>query len=291
MPIIERIRASIGIHNRLPLDVLPLQAPYLRTILRTLLAFLSIAIVLPLVFLVVWAFWGSETVGLLSKDASFYWFQRVLFSPEWRESIFYSLVLAITTSGMGCGILASHFFFLRYTARWVEYTTFLITIIPAILPAVIFALALRIFGATVGFSEQCLLGIGHIVLVLPVQYFVFEAFQERIPTEMLHAASTLGANPFRNLIFVYVPLVLSAIRSAFLVGFFFSFDEIIIASFIIDSPLITVPKRLWDEVNRSMDPSPAVIATMLLLMSFSIITTFIFGWIWASSKHSLLEES
>jgi len=261
--------------RHMPADVLEFQSRSLYACLWVAVGALSILVAIPSMFLALWALRGTETVGVLQNHITLHWFRLVVLSPEWQVSIVYSFTLAFVTSTVGCAILANHFFFLRYAPRWVEYSTYLLTILPAILPAIIYALALRLFGASLRLPEVCMLGLGHLVLVLPAQYFVFEAFQERIPTETLQAASTLGANSWRCLVHVYVPLLFGAVKSAFLVGFFFSFDEIIIASFVIDSPLVTVPKRLWDEVNRNMDPTPSVIATLLLLLCIATMVTLV----------------
>ena len=218
-----------------------------------------------------WAILGTGTVGVLGDSATFEWFAAVLRSPEWRTSLVYSSSVAFIVSITGTIVLAGHFYVVRYSSRWFERFGYGLALTPAILPAVIYALALRMFGGTVGLPEQVLLGLGHLVFVLPMQYFVFESAQDTVPTEMLHAGSTLGAAHTVNLITVYLPSVLRAVRAAFLVGFFFSFDEIIAAAFLIDSAMVTVPKRLWDTVNRSMDPSPAVVATLLLLLYVVIL--------------------
>jgi len=258
------------------MERLVLHIPLIKVFLWFLFGVIALAVALPSVFLIVWSIFGTETVGVLSKQPSISWFLRVLSAPEWRESIAFSVILGCIISGVGCLLLSAHFFFLRYSSSLVERVSYFLTITPVILPGVIYALALKLFGASIGLSEQLLLGIGHLVFVLPVQYFVLETAQESVPTSMLFAASTLGATPVRNLIFVYLPSIRNTLKSCFLVGFFFSFDEIIVAAFVLDSPLVTVPKRLWDEINRNMDPNPAVIATLLLIgFSFLLFVTSI----------------
>ncbi len=244
---------------------------FTRAILFGLLAIASLPVIIPSIFLIMWSIFGTETIGFLSESSSLIWFKKVLLNSEWQESLIYSLILGIFTAGIGCIVLTVHFFFLRRVTRVVETLTYTALILTAVIPPVIFALSLRLFGADAQMPEYTLMAIGHLAFVLPVQYFVFETSQENIPSEMLESAITLGASPFRALLMVFVPSVIGAIRSAFIVGFFFSFDEIVIAAFVIDSPIVTVPKRLWDNVHRSMEPDPAVIATILLLLYIAII--------------------
>jgi ABC-type spermidine/putrescine transport system permease subunit II len=247
-------------------EELRLKIPILRLIFWFLIFAVGIVTVLPSLYLLVWAFWGTDTVGIISNNFTLRWLLKILASSEWRESLIYSFGIAILVSFISCMVLTIHFYFMRYVSPLIEGISYLFTIIPIILPGVIYALALRILGADIKLPEMMLLGIGHLVFVIPIQYFLFETAQEKIPSTMLFAGSTLGASPSKNIIFVYIPMILSTIRGAFLVGFFFSLDEIIIAAFVLDSPLVTIPKRLWDQIHRSMEPSPAAVACLIFLI-------------------------
>jgi ABC-type spermidine/putrescine transport system permease subunit II len=155
---------------------------------------------------------------------------------------------------------------MRYSAPIVDRLTYLAIIVVVLLPPVSFALALKFLGGLVGFPEIALVLWGNLVFVLPVQFFIIESAQERVPSALLYAGSTLGASHWRNIIIIYVPQIASALWQAFLVGFFFSFDELVIATFVIDSARVTVPRKLWDQIHRSMDPTPAVISIFVMTL-------------------------
>lgn len=254
-------------------ELVTLKIPWLRGAFWGVLVVGLAPALSPALFLVVWALFGTETVGVLAADATLEWFRLLLASPEWRESLTYSTLLAIVVSATSCAILTVHFFFMRYAPPWVERLGYCLTVIPIILPSIVYALALRIIGGKIGLDEMILIGVGQSVFVIALQYFVLEAAQDKIPNEMMFSASTLGASNITNIIYVYFPALRQSLLQAFLIGFFFSFDEIVIAAFLNESPLVTVPKRLWDQVHRNMDPSPAVIATMLLTLFIAIIIT------------------
>jgi ABC-type spermidine/putrescine transport system permease subunit II len=234
-------------------------------------AFLCLALVIglvvvPAVYLVIWALYGTDTVGVLSDTISTTWVTHLLLDDSWQTSLVYSCLIATIVSTLSCIVLTIHFYYMRYTTSLIEGLSFVMILIPIIFPSIIYALALRMLGGAIGLPEVVLLVIGHLVFVIPLQFFVFESAQDGVPKEILYAGSTMGASNVRNILSVFVPLMSRAIWVSFLVGFFFSFDEIIIASFVIDSPMVTVPRRLWDQVPRSMDPSPAVIGSLQLLL-------------------------
>ena len=262
-------------------EELTLQMPLLRVSLWILAFLVSLFVVLPPLYLFFWALAGSEVVGVLDKQPSTRWFEYILTNPEWQTSILYSVILAISVSGISCIVLLWHFYYMRYVSPLLDRLAYVSVLIVILIPSVVYALALRIIGGTLHVSEMKLLFIGHIIFVIPVQYFVLESKQESISSELLYAGSTLGASHFKNIVFVYLPLMTRALWLAFLVGFFFSFDELVVSTFVIDSPLVTVPRRLWDQVPRSMDPSPAVISCLLAMvftLTIGVTATLRYGW-------------
>jgi len=254
-----------------------LKTPYTKATFATFVIVIILFLLQPIVYLLVWAFWGSETVGILANKPSLGWFEKILFDSGWQKSIFYSGILAISSSLISCGILTIHFYFARFTNLFFEKIAYFSVLLIILIPSITYALSLRIIGTTFGINEYQLMLIGHIVIVLPVQFFVFESKQDSIHSDLLFAGSVLGASHWKNIFFVYLPLIKDSLWSSFVVGFFYSFDELVIATFILNSSSTTVPKRLWDQVHRSMDPSPAIVSTMLLLVYvFPII--IIYGW-------------
>lgn len=233
------------------------------------LAIVALVAVVPSLYLLVWATAGTETVGILDVKPSLTWFKRILRDPEWRESLFYSTVLGAFVSAAGALTLTTHFYFMRYVhPRW-DRLAYVMVFLVATVPSIIYALALRFTGGQLRLSEVAMVAAGHFVFVVPVQFFILESAQERVPSDRLFAASTLGASHSSNIRFCYVPLMRQAIGVAFVVGFFVSFDELVIATFVIDTPLVTVPRRLWDQVHRSMTPAPAVMACLLGAVSIA----------------------
>ena len=228
------------------------------------------AVLLPSIYLIVWAFWGTETIGVLNVRPSTKWFASVLQSSDWRASISYSATLGAAVSALGCVVVCIHFYAMRFSDARLERTLYLAAFVPFLVPAVVYGLALRLVGARLGLPELAIMVVGHLATVVPLQFFIMESAQETIPTERLHAAACMGATHPQALAFVYLPEVWKTLVASFLVGFFVSFDELVIATMVIDSGTITVPKRLWGEIHRGMEPQAAVIATLLLGVYISV---------------------
>jgi len=243
---------------------LELKIPALRVGLWLLIVIIALLAVLPSIFLLLWAFAGTETVGLLSPHTSLHWFKQILSDSEWRDAITYSVILGIITSLVGCITLLIHFYFMRYAPSIFDRVAYINILLLVLIPSVTYALALRILGGALRIPESALLLAGHLIFVIPLQFFMLESKQDSVPTNLLFAGSTLGASHFKNITFVYLPLMKDALWNALVVGFFLSFDELVVATFVIDSPAVTVPRRLWDQVNTNMEPSPAVISCLIV---------------------------
>lgn len=225
-------------------------------------AFLAVA---PCFYLAIWAFEGTETIGRLAGPPTFSWFIKIIEDPEWQQSLIYSAVLGVTVSMVGAALLTLHFYFMRYSHQAWDRLAYAFIFLVATIPSTIYALGLRLLGGRLAVPELVLVGIGHLIFVMSIQFFVLESGQERVPSERLFAGSTLGATHLRNIWFCYLPLMRETVTAAFLVGLFFSLDELVVATFVIDSTLVTVPRRLWDQVNRGMTPAPAVLAIVFAL--------------------------
>ena len=120
-------------------------------------------------------------------------------------------------------------------------------------------------------SEQCSvfrggpsLYCGHLAVILPLQYLVFQAATRSVERDTLWAARTCGATHFDTFWQIFAPNMRPAIFAALVLGFFASFDEVVIALFVLDASIYTVPLRLWKNVSPVVTPEAAVISTLLL---------------------------
>ena len=226
---------------------------------------------LPTLYALVWSLLGTETVGRLRDVPTVTWYHEMLTNPAWLRSITYSAMLATMSSAFCCLILVLHFFSTRYYKTIPNRIAYAFVLLPVVFPAVIYALALRGFGTALGLPEKVTVFMGHMAFILPLQFFVLEPAQDRVPDHVLHSASLLGARPNQVLRSIFVPLVARGLLSSFWVGFFFSIDELVIASFVIDSTDLTVPRKLWDEMQRTMTPESAVVGTLLFLTYITVI--------------------
>ncbi len=84
------------------------------------------------------------------------------------------------------------------------------------------------------------------------------------------AASDLGANTFKRLRYVVLPLIMPAIFAGALFAFTLSLDEFIITLFLIGGDN-TLPIYIYTQVKFGITPEVNALATLLLAASLTLI--------------------
>lgn len=231
--------------------------------LRVFVVLTVLLAVAPSLYSVLWSFMGTEVLGILAPTPTLRWVWQIVADAEWRESLLYSTILALAASTLGTAALVVHFYYVRYARAGFDRAGHVMVLLVALVPVVVYALALTGVAGVLGLPEWSLLLMGQLIAVLPVQFFVVESAQEVAPDDLLFAGSTLGASHWRNLAAVYWPAVRRAAFASFVLGLFVAFDELVLATFLVNSTRVTAPRRLWDQINSQMDPSPAVVSCLL----------------------------
>lgn len=259
----ERCKATMHILRDSERDTL--RNPGIRITLWLASAIPLAAVIMPCLYLFLWAFWGTATVGITNSTPSLQWFSQVARSQDWRDALWYSTWIGILVSASGTFAVTIHSYSAHFFGRSVAVWTQFCVLLPYLIPGVVFGLSLRLVGPQLGAPESILLFAGHLAFVLPIQYFIVENAQERVSRDMLFAGNTLGAGHSINYIHVYLPVIRPTILNSFVIGFFLSFDELVIAAMVLGRADVTVAKKLWDQATKHNTPEPAVIAVLLFV--------------------------
>src|SRR5262249_24022137 len=141
---------------------------------------------------------------------------------------------------------------------------------PLVIPFVVFGISLLLLFHSLGISRSILtVVIGHMVISLPYTILVLVPRLEQIDASLEEAAYDLGATHLRTFRSVTLPLILTAILSAFLIAFTTSFDEYAVASFVVGSR-VTFPIYLYSAL-RFPSQLPQVIAVAVVVLTVSLV--------------------
>jgi putative spermidine/putrescine transport system permease protein len=235
------------------------------------LTLISAFILLPLFVLFPVSFSSAQVLIFPPPGYSLQWFEAILGDPAWMNAALTSLriaaltcaaslMLAITTV-LGFGRHSSH-----------QGVAEAVVLSPLTVPSVVFALGAYLTFARVGLVDTELgIVIAHTVLIFPVVYLVVSATYSSIDPALGRAAASLGANPWKVVYTIILPLLLPGLVVGTLLAILFSFDESIASIFLSNLRVTTLPRKLWEGIRFDSSPETAAVSVMLLTATCLVI--------------------
>lgn len=230
-------------------------------------------LVLPSVVVVVASFNGQDSLAFPPQEWSLRWYEFLLADEQWHEAAWLSLKIALASTVLTMLLGTS----IAYAIARLQGTRsarllYGVALAPLVVPSVVIAL-----GAFAVLSDMGLFGtmpgvvIMHtcvsIPLVTVLMVAAFSSFDERL--EM--AAQSLGASRWRTFSRVVMPLVAPSLLSSLLMSFLYSFDEVVLTSFIAGTRMMTVPLKMYENIRNQVDPAIAALSSLLILIPFIVL--------------------
>jgi spermidine/putrescine transport system permease protein len=255
-------------------------SPRGKWLLRVFFALFVLFLYAPLLLLVVFSFNDADLPAFPLTGFTLDAYEQFASNDQLKGSVVTSAkVAAIASVGAVClGLLAAIAIVRRRFFGKGAVTALLLS--PLVIPYIVFAIALLILFSQVdrlpGISfpvSMWTLVIGHIVILLPPVILVLAPRLERIDVRLEEAAQDLGAGWLRTFRSITLPLIWPALLSAFLISFVFSFDEIVLASFVAGDST-TFPLYLFSQL-RFPTLLPQVIAVAVIVFFVSMVVVLL----------------
>lgn len=219
----------------------------------------------PVISFLPMAFSSSSFLQFPPPGFSLRWMHNYLQSPIWTGATVRSFGIAIVAgifsvliSGMAAFGLARH----QGKSGSLVVMTFLL---PMIIPNIVTAVSLFYLFANMGLVGSDLgIILGHTVMAIPVVFIIILTTFKGYDWRLDQAAGTLGANRWRTLREITLPLIKSSLIAAFIFGFLNSFEELTVALFVGGGVKQTLPKQMWDDVLLSVTPTLAAASVIIL---------------------------
>jgi putative spermidine/putrescine transport system permease protein len=208
------------------------------------------------------------------------WYREFFTDPAWLSSLQASLGIAVqvTVVSVVLGTLAA-FGLVRGRFRGQQLIQVL-GLAPLVVPLVVFglgsyALFLKwgLVGTPLGFVAA------HTVLAVPYVIITVSSNLRTLDVDIERAAAVLGAGPLRVFRRITLPAIAPSMLAGGLFAFVTSFDEVVVALFISNPDLRTLPVEMYSSVTRDIDPTIAAASTLILVVSTALIllsTRFLF---------------
>jgi spermidine/putrescine transport system permease protein len=197
------------------------------------------------------------------------WYEKILASDRLTDSALNSLLVGVISSALatllatlaGWG-LARH----RVPGhRLIEG----LLLLPLAVSYLVIGIGLLVAFSTLGIGKSLFaVGIGHVVLNLPLAFAVIYGQFDRDQVKLEQAARDLGANERQVFLRVTIPLLKPAILAAFLLSLTFSWDEFIVA-FLLSDFEPTLPVVIWSMLRTGLNPQTNAAGTLVFLISIA----------------------
>jgi spermidine/putrescine transport system permease protein len=232
--------------------------------------FLVVFLYAPIVILIIFSFNDSEIVSFPWLGFTTKWYHQFLQEPALLSALKTSLLVATMTSIVATALAIPASIALVRRRFFAKGLVSGVLLAPLVIPLVVLGISLLILFNAMGVPlSPYTAAIGHVVIALPFAILTMVPRLERIPAALEEASRDLGASAMQTFRRITFPLLVPALISAFLISFTISFDELVIASFLVGEQA-TFPVYLYSQL-RLPERLPSVIAVAVVILVVSVI--------------------
>ena len=240
-----------------------------------LAAFVTLTFVfllLPTVLAVPMSF--SDTTFLVFPPEGFTldWYENFFTNERWTGPTWLSLKLAAITTiaSLVIGIMASLALVRGKLPGKRALHIFILS--PMMTPLIVTGFAvygiyarMHLIGTTLGMV------IAHIIICVPYVILVVTANLYRFDLSLERAARNLGAGPLKTFYHVTLPLILPGVLAGGIFSFIESLDELVLVLFLIGTKRLTLPLRMFSEIQFRINPTVAAASTVFIVAAIGTV--------------------
>lgn len=221
----------------------------------------------PLVLMVMMSFKDSKFIGFPIRAWTFEWYAAIAQDGDVLGTFGYSMAIAISTTVLSLAIGTWVACFLGPAKFRGKIIVFALMALPAVVPGIISAIALRI-AARVLTIEPGMIAIilAHTVHNVPFVALVVMARLATLPKSQIEAAKDLGADNIVAFCRVTMPYLRPALIGAGVFCLLLSFDDFV-RSFFLGGYQPTLPVLIFAELRSGMSPEINAISTVVLVLT------------------------
>lgn len=224
-------------------------------------------IFLPVVMLVLYSFQDGLLPVPPFKGVSLRWYEAFLANGRLLDAMGNSALVAVASSGLATalGFLAAYGMARRKRRLdlWLQF----LLMAPIAVSYLIIAMGLLIVFNWLGIQRSLLaVGIGHVVINLPLCFAIVYSQLGEHQANIERAAQDLGASDLKAVLLVTVPMLWPALLAAFLIAATLSWDEFVIA-FLLSRFEVTLPVVIWSMLRSGLNPALNAAGTVVFAIS------------------------
>ena len=229
-------------------------------------------LVLPVLVVVPLSFSSARFLSFPPPGFSLQWYANFFGRQAWTGAAWLSAWVGLATTALsvllglpaGLGLMRG-----RFPGKRLAHALILS---PIVAPGIIVAIGM--YYAYAGFGlvgHPAALVAAHTCLAAPFVVINVSASLAGVDPRLEQAAQSLGATPWGVFRQVTLPLIRPGLLAGAIFAFVTSFDELLVALFLSGTTAVTLPRRMWEQLRFSIDPTLAAASTLLILLTTSLM--------------------
>lgn len=249
---------------------------YLSTFLSILFLAAPLLAVFPL------AFNSSSFLTYPLEGLTLKWFQLVFTEKWWTSAFINSIKVAVGVVCISLVVGGLSALGVALVGRTLKYILYGLFVSPLVMPSIIMGVALAYAFGRIGLGgSYWALVFAHSLLGIPLVFLSVITALKGLDPDLDDAAASLGASRMHRFWNIIFPLTIPGFLAGGLFAFIISFDEVVIALFLVAPDSTTLPIALFSSLRDKLQPTIVAVAFLLSILSFIFI--LVFGW---AQKHA-----
>ncbi|NBB82230.1 MAG: ABC transporter permease subunit [Alphaproteobacteria bacterium] len=231
-------------------------------------------LLLPLVFIVLFAFNEAPYIQFPPRAFSLRWLENFLTSPDFMGALWISVKLALITVLVATviGTMAAIALVRGNLPGAGLLNAFFLS--PLMVPSILTGLAIfQMFYITDIGRNFWALVIGHVTVTVPYTIRTVTAVLKNFDRSLEEAAHNLGADRWTVFREVTLPLIRPGVIAGGMFGFIVSFDQFEVSLFLVRPDTTTLPIHLFNYLRFNFDPTIA--AASLVSLTLSVVAVLL----------------
>jgi mannopine transport system permease protein len=199
------------------------------------------------------------------------WYGEFLTDQKWVRATLLSLRIGLTVTVLATvvGTMAS-LAIVRGLRGGGALLNALVTA-PLIIPTIVYAIAILLFFSKVGVTGTFWgFVLAHSALAVPYVVMIVSAALYRFDASTELAAQSLGASRIQAIWHVTLPAIRPALATGAIFAFLTSFDDATVSFFLANLSDVTLPRKMFENLQFFVSPVLAVVATLLTLFTLAL---------------------
>ena len=245
----------------------------------TVLVFL----VLPTLIVVPVSLNTSKYLDFPPEALTLRWYREFLSDPKWISATLLSFRIALTVMAVSVVVGTMAALAMVRGLRGGGTLINALVMAPLIVPTIVYAIAVLVFFTPMGLAGTFWgYVLAHSALAVPYVVLMVSAALYRTDPTMEMAALSLGANRLQAIWLVTLPTIRPALAAGAIFAFLSSFDDATVSFFLANLADVTLPRKMFENLQFFISPVLAAVATLLTL--FTVILAGGAQWLRARSS-------